>query len=595
MPSRKRTQFLSFLFSLTLLVFLTACDSSPGAMDEEPSVETTTEANDPGSATAKGRRIDPSQGNPRCGLPGSLLSAAPRGFLNDPSQYLADNNITGYEVWDLRYSKESLAAPASATGGLSLDEVVDRAGRDVLTVPERDMDVIIIGTEGDDNIRARRGSDCIFGLGGNDYIHGGNGEDYIRGGDGDDRLVMTGDGLPGQGGLAYIRFFGDAGDDELKIYQRGIAELHGGEGNDRLYGAAGPDYLFGGPGDDFLQSDQGPNNSNYPHGDDRMNGGAGDDVLKGGGGRDKLTGGAGADELYGGPGGDSYSGFNVDDTIDDGGTPTEGRDLLRTWEAGPRVEGPNDSPFDAFAAGIENFILNYNGGNIDASGFDQLSDEDGQALADDPNGWANNRRGFLIRLVSYANTSKGDSDAKLEFKGSRFRDLVGTVRSDTNDEIFGHGGDDRLSGGAGNDHINGGDGNDVLRGKGGDDQLWAGEGDDKVYGGDGNDIADGFRGRDLVYGGEGNDEVLHHSGPGTLYGGPGDDLLGGLGGDDTMYGEEGNDTIKGHWGDDVINGGPGTDTIDGGTEKNGTPGNDTCSDPESGSYTNCEIEDGMPV
>lgn len=77
--------------------------------------------------------------------------------------------------------------------------------------------------------------------------------------------------------------------------------------------------------------------------------------------------------------------------------------------------------------------------------------------------------------------------------------------------------------------------------------------------------------------------------------GPGDDLLGGLGGDDTMYGEEGDDTIKGHCGDDGIDRGPGTDTIDGGTEKNGTPGNDTCSDPDSGSYTNCEIEDGVTV
>lgn len=46
---------------------------------------------------------------------------------------------------------------------------------------------VILGTFGDDVIRARKGDDTVFGLSGNDLICGGKGDDTIDGMSGEDR------------------------------------------------------------------------------------------------------------------------------------------------------------------------------------------------------------------------------------------------------------------------------------------------------------------------------------------------------------------------------------------------------------------------
>jgi Ca2+-binding RTX toxin-like protein len=644
MPSRKQTQFLPLLFSLTLLVFLTACDSSPSAMDEAPSAEATTEANDPGSATAQA--LDRSQGNTGCGI-GNLNSFISNVVLPERNAGSFEG-VFSHEIDDVTYNVYDLADNATVN---AMAEETNGAGI-TFRFTSSDLAVendIVIGTDGPDNVRSRAGTDCVFGQGGDDFLRADGMNDYIRGGKGNDTIKVTGKG----GENEVSRLFGDDGNDVIASFQRGVLEMHGGEGDDELYGGALDDYLYGGPGDDVLKSDAvNIHPVSYPAGNDR------------------LQGGPGADKLDGGPGGDRYIGFDVGDTITDSGTPYEGRDLLRTFGDSPRVEGQDGAAFDAFAAGIENFILNYNGGNIDARRFNNLSDEDAQALADDPSGWANNRRGFLIRLASYANTSKGGPDAKLEFRGTRFRDLVGTVRSDTDDEIFGGAGDDRLKAGAGNDRLDGGDGDDRLYGQDGEDRIFGASGADILYGGPDKDVLGGGRGDDEIHGNEGDDRLNGNPGVDVLQGGDGDDKLsldaddlsaitdgtrtsewinGGEGYDQartddsgtggvtlnmgtahlerfrggagvdlvdasgvsesvSLEGGGGNDELIGSPNDDVINGGPGDDDLQGGggdDRINGSDGvdaidggngtDDRCRNAGSGSYTNCEIEDGVTV
>ncbi len=94
---------------------------------------------------------------------------------------------------------------------------------------------VIVGTEGDDTIRAGNGRTLVFGLGGNDTIYGGNGKDCLVGGDGDDILV---------GGNGKDVLLGGEGDDTL--YGGGDADvIDGGNGRDLLDGGPGIDACYG--------------------------------------------------------------------------------------------------------------------------------------------------------------------------------------------------------------------------------------------------------------------------------------------------------------------------------------------------------------
>ena len=108
----------------------------------------------------------------------------------------------------------------------------------------------IIGSNGDDIIKAKGGNDTIIGGSGNDKLYGGEGNDRIEGGDGDDIIQ------------------GDAGDDAL-------------------YGLNGDDKIKAGEGNDFV------------------NGGAGNDIIWGESGNNRIIGGAGNDKVYAGTGVDT--------------------------------------------------------------------------------------------------------------------------------------------------------------------------------------------------------------------------------------------------------------------------------------------------
>lgn len=88
---------------------------------------------------------------------------------------------------------------------------------------------VIVGTDGNDTIRAGNGGALVFGLGGNDTIYGGNGKDCLVGGPGSDTL------------------YGGNGKDVLL----------GGDGNDTLYGGGDGDVLEGGNGKDLIDGGDG--------------------------------------------------------------------------------------------------------------------------------------------------------------------------------------------------------------------------------------------------------------------------------------------------------------------------------------------------
>ena len=151
-------------------------------------------------------------------------------------------------------------------------------GADHIDVPEgTDVDVTVIGGEGNDTVVARGGDDIVLGMDGEDKIDAGGGADRVSGG-------ADADYLDGQGG------------DDVVV---------GGSGRDTLYGMDGDDVLAGGEGQDYLEGAEG---------DDRLDGGEGDDILSGGKGDDTIQGGAGDDVSYSGRGEDTTYAGSGDDT-----------------------------------------------------------------------------------------------------------------------------------------------------------------------------------------------------------------------------------------------------------------------------------------
>ncbi len=235
-----------------------------------------------------------------------------------------------------------------------------------------------------------------------------------------------------------------------------------------------------------------------------------------------------------------------------------------------------------------------------------------------------------IDIMDYSNRNNGIT---LSTSGSTYTitktDDSNSVDTLTNIEVInGTTFVDIMDGGTGNDTFNAGLGNDSLTGGAGNDRLNGEAGDDTLSGDLGNDILDG--GSELTDGDtvtyESRTEKvtvnLDNSGNATVTVGVSgesdtlidieniagstvdDDITGndsvntlfGMSGNDTLKGEGGNDYIDGGLGDDIIYGGAGSDAlkgnrgadtfiqtvgettgdnIDGGSETDGTRGNDT--------------------
>jgi hypothetical protein len=111
-----------------------------------------------------------------------------------------------------------------------------RCGGARATIASSEPGARLVGTPGDDVIKAGKGRNMIRGRGGDDVVCGGRGNDVLRDGGGDDRLI---------GGRGRDRVRGGKGKDLLSA-GRHRDRLDGGKGRDKLRGGAGRDRLNGG-------------------------------------------------------------------------------------------------------------------------------------------------------------------------------------------------------------------------------------------------------------------------------------------------------------------------------------------------------------
>ncbi|NBD16529.1 MAG: hypothetical protein GVY04_10435 [Cyanobacteria bacterium] len=225
-----------------------------------------------------------------------------------------------------------------------------------------DVDDILMGLVGDDEIKGKKGNDTLYGRAGDDKLegedgddtlYGGGGADELKGGNGNDRFIIEtateaefdvfdGEGeelerdpqgdtiVNASGGDVTFKEFDDIetfdgsghailGNADKNSFDfkditlvnvsyvdggAGEDEIKGGIGNETFRGGADKDKLEGKEGNDSLFGDAGPDDIKGGKGNDTLDGGAGNDKLNGEEGNDTLTGGAGNDELDGNKGDD---------------------------------------------------------------------------------------------------------------------------------------------------------------------------------------------------------------------------------------------------------------------------------------------------
>ena len=185
----------------------------------------------------------------------------------------------------------------------------------------------IDGGPGDDILSGHHGADVVRGGPGNDEVDGGSANDRVEGGDGDDTMLGDGyenagtDVIDGGAGVDSIADWVRPGEDvnpRVAISFDGVANDGRPGENDNLIGiekldASVSGTFTGGPGaDDFFIraafNDSGPSTVSGGGGPDKLvghdymetiDGGAGDDVIEGGLNDDTLTGGPGRDQILG--------------------------------------------------------------------------------------------------------------------------------------------------------------------------------------------------------------------------------------------------------------------------------------------------------
>jgi len=317
---------------------------------------------------------------------------------------------------------------------------------------------------------------------------------------------------------------------------RGTAKADHLVGNGGLSGFEGDDTLTGGDRADLLM------------------GGSDNDLLVGGLGHDILTGGLGADILDGGDGFDlasyAHSSAGVVANLSNAAENT-GEAAGDTYKL---IEGFEGSAFaDEFTGSILNDKLYGNGGNdtLEGSGgADWLYGGAGYDFAS----YYDASSAVVVNLSNATqNTGEaaGDTYHSIEaISGSASYSDTLTGSWDGNN-IYGHGGDDRLSGLAGRDYLAGGAGNDILIG--GADGDW-------LVGGAGTDLA-GYTTAvtaSLLDASQNTGEAA-----GDTY--EGIEGLAGSGFGDVLGGDHGSNMLLGHAGNDNLIGGSGADLLDGGS------------------------------
>ncbi|HWH30858.1 MAG TPA: ExeM/NucH family extracellular endonuclease, partial [Mycobacteriales bacterium] len=157
---------------------------------------------------------------------GSLDHAMSSPSLTPKVTDLAHWSINAVESFAYQYSGDPALYAADAYRSSDHDPIV--LGLDLVESCDG-LEPTLVGTEGDDVLRAGNGADVVMGLGGDDVVEGMSGDDVVCGGSGDDVL---------RGG-------------------NGADVLLGGPGDDVLDGGNGDDRLVGGPGDDDVRQGRG--------------------------------------------------------------------------------------------------------------------------------------------------------------------------------------------------------------------------------------------------------------------------------------------------------------------------------------------------
>jgi Ca2+-binding RTX toxin-like protein len=389
----------------------------------------------------------------------------------------------------------------------------------------------------------------------NDIIYGYAGIDNLQGGDGDDAIYGGDD-------IDYI--YGNADDDTLD----------GGAGNDTLYGDDGNDLLIGGAGDDTINGGTGNDTVSYAGttsgvtvnlaagsdqatgtetGTDQISnvenviGGSGNDVISGDSGSNILDGGAGNDILSGGSGDDTYYYNGGTDFI----TETSGFDVL---EINFGVDEVTDVQFRRFTSAIDDLTVYIDNGaatgSITVSGHFSSTDLQVEQVRLAP-GWD------LADLTDMRIYTICDTATSEIIYGVDYYLSGGAGNQD--DTFFGNVTQDYIAAGSGNDSIWAGDGDDIILGGGGGDGILGEEGDDIISGEDGDDFIFGdgdgtetYSGNDIIYGGAGEDWIEGGGGIDYIYGGDDDDILFGQGSNDLLYGGDGYDSLVGGDGADTF-------------------------------------------
>jgi hypothetical protein len=203
-----------------------------------------------------------------------------------PSEGVQDVSSSPVEKESFQKQKETIKhethhAQVSDKEGATKRGEVAREGNDQRRKLEQNLNQVIKGSKGDDNIHISKGRGLTGQLG--LYEVNVNGKvQYVtkqqlehtqfKTGDGNDRVIVDPDVK------ANVKVHGGRGDDFI-VGGAGDDQLSGGKGNDRIFGRGGNDRLYGGGGEDTIR------------------GGKGNDYIDGGKGKDKNIGGDGFDQV----------------------------------------------------------------------------------------------------------------------------------------------------------------------------------------------------------------------------------------------------------------------------------------------------------
>ena len=317
------------------------------------------------------------------------------------------------------------------------------SGNDYANTSAVQINQLVFGGDGDDNVTLGSGDDIFLGLDGDDTVHAGDGDDMM----GDAFFAFFPFGGGDFFGSGNDQMFGEGGNDKWVVGSRS----HDGAGADLMNGGPGVDYVeyTSRPGDLSVTVDNALLGDGEPGENDNIQrveivktisgndfiadyspaGSALNNTFYGMKGNDTLRGGNGNDKLYGG---------------DDAG-----------------LEGTGDDTLDG-GAGADLFV----GG-------------DGRDVAD----FGSRTDALTITLDNLANDgAPGEKDNVTD-------DIEAVQGGSARDTLNGSDGRETLRGGAEGDAIDGGDAADVLDGEAGDDVIAARDGaPDTITCGAGNDM-----------------------------------------------------------------------------------------------------------